>query len=60
LQRFLIIKLRQDESLDSPSSLESVKTGSIMPSNPIIGQVNACLYAGMRPQLRGNKYMDES
>ncbi len=39
----LMVFLRQDESLDSPSSLESAQAGSIMPSNPIIGQANACL-----------------
>ena len=46
----LMVFLRQDESLDSPSSLESAQAGSIMPSNPIIGQANACLRESV-PQL---------
>jgi hypothetical protein len=46
----LMVFLRQDESLDSPSSLESAQAGSIMPSNPIIGQANACLRESV-PQM---------
>jgi hypothetical protein len=38
----LMVQLRQDESLDSPTSLESAKAGLMMPLNPFIGQANAC------------------
>jgi hypothetical protein len=37
-----MVYLRQDESLDSPTSLESAKAGLMMPLNPFIGQANAC------------------
>ena len=40
-QIVLIVKLRQDESLDS--LFWPVKAGSMMPYNPIMGQANACI-----------------
>lgn len=44
----LMIHLRQDESLDSPTWLELAKAGLMMPLNPIMGQANAC-FALPRP-----------
>lgn len=42
-QIVLIVRLRQDESLDSHFWLESAKAGSMMPLNPIMGQAYACI-----------------
>jgi hypothetical protein len=42
-QIVLIVRLRQDENLDSHIWLEPAKAGSMMPLNPIMGQANACI-----------------
>ena len=44
----LMILLRQDESLDSPTWLELAKAGLMMPLNPIMGQANACFALARR------------